>query len=115
MQQEFAKARDCAIPINTNKIAAIAMKLNLGRFQRRGNCSAIERTLSLSTPLPARSQPTCEYIATECVRNGSQPDMTPVKSRCPLYPQKRTSIDAISMSALGHKRTHAPQQTTGSL
>jgi hypothetical protein len=31
-------------------------------------------------------------------------------SRCPLYPRKRTFLSAVSMSALGHKRTHAPQR-----
>jgi hypothetical protein len=29
--------------------------------------------------------------------------------QCPLYPQKRTSVGAIAMSALGHKRTLAEQ------
>jgi len=28
-----------------------------------------------------------------------------IKSRCPLYPQKRTSVNAIAMSALCQKRT----------
>src|SRR5262249_13015984 len=32
---------------------------------------------------------------------------------CPLCPQKRTLISANSMSALGHNRTHALQQTSG--
>jgi hypothetical protein len=36
-----------------------------------------------------------------------------VKFRCPLYPRKRTFLAAITMSALGHKRTHAPQQFVG--
>jgi hypothetical protein len=30
-------------------------------------------------------------------------------TRCPLYPQKRTSMNAIVMSALCQKRTHAAQ------
>jgi hypothetical protein len=30
--------------------------------------------------------------------------------RCPLYPRKRTSERSREMSALGHKRTPAPQQ-----
>jgi hypothetical protein len=35
-----------------------------------------------------------------------------VKSdQCPLYSQKRTSFTAARMSALYHKRTHAPHQT----
>ena len=29
---------------------------------------------------------------------------------CPLYPQKRTFLGAVAMSALGQNRTHAPQQ-----
>jgi hypothetical protein len=32
-------------------------------------------------------------------------------SLCPLYPQKRTCAAQLGMSALGHKRTHVPQQT----
>jgi hypothetical protein len=31
-------------------------------------------------------------------------------SQCPLYPQKRTLIERVRMSALCHKRTHAVQQ-----
>jgi hypothetical protein len=30
-----------------------------------------------------------------------------LKSRCPLYPQQRTSFSAVPMSVLCHKRTHA--------
>ncbi len=30
--------------------------------------------------------------------------------RCPLYPQQRTFLDAVPMSALGQKQTHALQQ-----
>jgi len=33
-----------------------------------------------------------------------------IKSRCPLYPQKRTFAERIGMSALCHKLTHAPHQ-----
>src|SRR5215203_3980713 len=32
--------------------------------------------------------------------------------RCPLYPQKRTNSETVGLSALCHKPTHAPQQTT---
>ena len=32
------------------------------------------------------------------------------KGACPLYPRKRTGAVQWSMSALGQKRTHAPQQ-----
>ena len=32
-------------------------------------------------------------------------------SGCPLYPRKRTSERSREMSALGHKQTHALQQT----
>src|SRR5262249_20756225 len=35
----------------------------------------------------------------------------PVTLQCPLYHQKRTKSDTAGMSALCHKRTHAPQQT----
>jgi hypothetical protein len=35
--------------------------------------------------------------------------------RCPLCPRKRTFAHAIWMSALGHKRTHALQQSTPGL
>jgi hypothetical protein len=31
-------------------------------------------------------------------------------ARCPLYPQKRTSVERVGMSALRQKRTHAVQQ-----
>ena len=34
---------------------------------------------------------------------------------CLLYPQKRTLIEPIAMSALCQKRTYAVQQITGSL
>src|SRR5437763_5673740 len=30
--------------------------------------------------------------------------------RCPLYPSKQTSAEHIGISALCHKKTHAPQQ-----
>jgi hypothetical protein len=30
--------------------------------------------------------------------------------QCPLYPQKRTLVERVGMSALCHKRTHALQQ-----
>ena len=33
-----------------------------------------------------------------------------MSERCPLYPEKRTSLIATGMSALCHKETHAPQQ-----
>src|SRR5262249_3593014 len=33
-----------------------------------------------------------------------------ISRRCPLYPQKRTFIGTIAMSAKGQKRTHAVQQ-----
>jgi hypothetical protein len=33
-----------------------------------------------------------------------------LKSRCPLCPRKRTFLVVVSMSAKGHKHTHAPQQ-----
>jgi hypothetical protein len=31
-----------------------------------------------------------------------------LKFRCPLYPRKRTSVSATTMSAMGHKPTFAP-------
>jgi len=31
-------------------------------------------------------------------------------AECPLYPQKRTLVERLGMSALCHKRTHAVQQ-----
>jgi hypothetical protein len=34
---------------------------------------------------------------------------------CPLYPQKRTFLSTVSMSALGQKQTHALQQIIGGL
>src|SRR5215831_4396838 len=34
---------------------------------------------------------------------------------CPLYPQKRTLIERVGMSALCQKRTYALQQIVGSL
>src|SRR5262249_16254418 len=39
------------------------------------------------------------------VRNGHAQG----KHRCPLYPQKRTLIERVGMSALCQKQTHAPQ------
>jgi hypothetical protein len=36
-----------------------------------------------------------------------------LKLQCPLYPRKQTSVSATTMSALGQKRTHAPQQKDG--
>jgi hypothetical protein len=36
-------------------------------------------------------------------------------NRCPLYPQKRTSLSTVVMSALCQKRTHAVQQISAKL
>src|SRR5262249_13954170 len=35
-----------------------------------------------------------------------------VSEQCPLYPQKRTLVECVEMSALCQKRTNAPQQLT---
>ena len=35
--------------------------------------------------------------------------------QCPLYPQKRTSMSAIAMSALCHKQTLRPHSITSSI
>jgi hypothetical protein len=35
------------------------------------------------------------------------------KTACPLYSQERTCAAHAAMSALGHKRTFAPQTTSG--
>ena len=35
-----------------------------------------------------------------------------MSARCPLYPQKRTLVERVAMSALCQKRTHALQQKT---
>src|SRR5262245_44872969 len=47
------------------------------------------------------------------VRFGSKADIYAVQKPCPLYPQKRTCAVQLGMSALGQKRTHAPQQKDG--
>jgi hypothetical protein len=44
------------------------------------------------------------------LRLGSKAGMTLANCDVRYSPQKRTSVGAISMSALGHKRTHAVQQ-----
>ena len=43
------------------------------------------------------------------VRLGSKADVGPPLRLCPLYPRKRTSSDAMGMSALCHKLTFALQ------
>src|SRR6516165_11558789 len=41
---------------------------------------------------------------------GSKAEILDLSTRCPLYPRKQTSTDAVAMSALCQNRTYAVQQ-----
>ena len=73
------------------------------------------RSAGLS-PLRIRSTypAACRCGSIESTPYEIKPPSTKAKFRkrpCPLYPRKRTCAVQRAMSALGQKRTHAPQQT----